>query len=380
MSRGARVPPSPAVSIIVLVTDATDLALRCIDSITANSAGGPVAEVVVLANGTPARALSALSGRDDIVLVRSAVNHGFGGGCNWATRFASGDRFVFLNDDTTVTPGWLAALSDAMDDDAGIGVAGSRVLLRDGRLQEAGDVIWRDGSTSHLGRGLPADEPALSSRRDVDYVSFCSAMVRRQAWDDVGGFDERYFPAYYEDADLCMSARAKGWRVVCEPASVVVHDEGASTPVPLRHFLSRRNQAIFAGKWKAALVQFDERPARADARTVMTAALKRATGPAPPSTPSRPRARRKPAKRSKDVVDEAEAQAIELRHLAADVAVKEDYIAYLGDQLTSYGGVELARRRYRALRHDLGHRLRRHPRLLGAVEAVRARIGNGTSQ
>ncbi len=135
------------------------------------------------------------------------MNHGFGGGCNLAARFARGERLVFLNDDAVVTPGWLTALCAAMDSDDRIGVVGSAILLADGRLQEVGDVIWRDGSTSHLGRGLVSTAAAHLDLRDVDYVSFCSAMVRRQTWDDVGGFDERFFPAYYEDADLCLSAR-----------------------------------------------------------------------------------------------------------------------------------------------------------------------------
>ena len=366
-------------SIIVLVTERTDRVQRCLDSIAATAGDGPVAERIVLANGTPPPALASLVSREDIVLVRSAVNHGFGGGCNWAVRFASGDRLVFVNDDATVTPGWLAALDRAMNDDRRIAVVGSRVLLADGRVQEAGDVIWRDGSTSHIGRGLPADEAALLTRRDVDYVSFCSAMVRREAWEEVGGFDERYFPAYYEDADLCMTARAKGWRVVCEPASVVVHDEGGSTPVPLRHFLSHRNQQVFVDKWKGTLAQFDERPARASTGAVMTSALRGTPTIDERKPAAAPHARRRP-KRQRDAVDEVEALAVELRHLADDVALKEEYIAFLGAELSEYGAADVARRRYRALRRGLGRQVRRHPRLLGAVEALRARIEERTSQ
>ncbi len=377
--RGTQVPATPAVSIIVLVTEHTDPARRCLDSIVTNADGGPVAEMIVLANATPPTALASLASRDDIVLVRSAVNHGFGGGCNWAVRFASGDRLVFVNDDATVTPGWLAALDGAMSDDRRIAVVGSRVLLADGRVQEAGDVIWRDGSTSHLGRGLPADEAALLTRRDVDYVSFCSAMVRREAWEDVGGFDERYFPAYYEDADLCMTARAKGWRVVCEPASVVIHEEGGSTPVPLRHFLSHRNQLIFVDKWSSSLAQFDERPARTSTLAVMASALRRPTTDDPRALATVPHARRR-SKRQRDAVDEVEALAIELRHLADDAALKEEYIAFLRAQLSDYGATDVVRRRYRALRHGLGRQVRRHPRLLGAVEALRARIEERRSQ
>ncbi|HEY2594546.1 MAG TPA: glycosyltransferase family 2 protein, partial [Chloroflexota bacterium] len=270
-----------------------------------------------------------------------------------------------------------------MDAAARVGVAGSRVLLADGRLQEAGDVIWSDGSTSHLGRGLPGDDPTLMQRRDVDYVSFCSAMVRRETWDDVGGFDEQYFPAYFEDADLCLSARARGWRVVCEPASVVVHDEGSSTAVRFRHFLSRRNQRLFAAKWRAELAGFDDRPRRVVARAVAEKVARRAAaaGSHAMSTPAPHGARRRRTSDPVDAaVDEVEALRVEVLHLAADAALKEEYIAFLSGRLDAYGAAELTQRRYRALRGELGRLLRRSPRVAGAVEALKARIGERTSQ
>jgi GT2 family glycosyltransferase len=373
------------VSIIVLVTTTTDRLHRCLESIATDAGRGPVAEVLVLANGTPSDAMSSLLTREDIVLIGSRVNHGFGGGCNWAVGFARGARLVFINDDAVATGGWLAALDQAVNDDPRIGVVGSRVLLRDGRLQEAGNVIWRDGSTSHLGRSLPADESQLITRRDVDYVSFCSAMIRREVWEQVGGFDERYFPAYYEDVDLCMSARALGWRVVCEPTSVVIHDEGASTPVSLRHFLSGRNQKLFVSKWEAALAEFPDRPRRATAAAVMQVTLSRTRTAqtqlgAPPATvtaadPAAPPGGSRRRRRSGTAVKERDVLALEVRHLADDVAVKDEYAAFLAAQLETFGGAALARKRYLALRRALGRQVRRHPLLARPMDKLRARIG-----
>jgi GT2 family glycosyltransferase len=390
VSRGPRVAAAPKVSIIVLITTSIERVERCLASIAAAGTADAAFEVIVLANGTPPGTLERLASRDDIVLVRSAVNHGFGGGCNWAVRFARGARLLFLNDDAAVTPGWLTALNVAMDVDPRVGVAGSRVLLRDGRLQEAGNVIWSDGSTSHIGRGLPPGDPALVHRRDVDYVSFCSAMVRRATWDDVGGFDERYFPAYYEDADLCLSARAKGWRVVCEPASVVVHDEGSSTDVRFRHFVSRRNQRLFAAKWRAALASCDDRPRRVVPRVLVEKVARRTptagyAGPVVAETTStRKRRQGAGARRARGpveaAVDEMEALRVELQHLAADAALKEEYITFLASRLDHYGAADLTQRRYRAVRGELGRLLRRSPQVAGAVEALKARIGERTSQ
>ena len=374
LHRGGVVPRSPAVSIIVLVRQRVDLLARCLDSIRADTASGPVAEVVVLANGTAAGDLRALRERDDIVLIRSAVNHGFGGGCNWAARFAVGERLVFMNDDAVATRGWLAALNAALDDDPGIGVAGSRVLLQSGRLQEAGGVIWRDGSTSHIGRGLPADEPLLLRRRDVDYVSFCSAMVRRATWEGAGGFDERYYPAYYEDADLCLAARSAGWRVVCEPASVVVHDEGASTPVALRHFLSRRNQRLFVMKWNHVLARFPDRPRPDTPHAVMAAALGRDDAVVPATDGgSIPAQRARPARGRRTrraALDPKEARELELRHLAADVALKEEYITFLAGEIDDFGAATLARRRYRDARNAVVRRARAVPWLDRVIDAA----------
>jgi len=371
--RGARVPDAPKVSIIVLVTTRTDRLQRCLASVATGAKDGPVAEVLVLANGTPPAALTAVAARKNIVLIRSAVNHGFGGGCNWAARFARGARLVFINDDAVATSGWLAALDRAMDDDPRTGVVGGRVLLRDGRLQEARNVIWRDGSTSHLGRALPADEPELLARRDVDYVSFCSAMIRREAWDQAGGFDERYFPAYYEDADLCLSVRALGWRVVCEPASVVIHDEGGSTPVHLRHFLSRRNQQRFVAKWGTTLASLPERPSPTDARAVMAAAARHHPGGADAQRPPRPRGRAATAPLSATEVAEVDALLIELRHSKEDVILKDEYIAALAAELDGNGAISLARKRYLAIRHGIGLRVRRHSRLSRFTDSVMAR-------
>jgi GT2 family glycosyltransferase len=385
VQRGARVPDAPSVSIIVLVTTSTDRLQRCLASMEAGVEGGPVAEIIVLANGTAPEALKPIAGRDDIVLIRSAVNHGFGGGCNWAARFACGARLVFINDDAVADAGWLAALDSAMSEDARVGVVGGRVLLESGRLQEAGNVVWRDGSTSHIGRGLPADQQPLLARRDVDYVSFCSAMIRRETWVQVGGFDERYFPAYYEDADLCLSARALGWRVVCEPASVVLHDEGASTPVALRHFLSARNQGLFVAKWRSTLAEYDERPKHVTPAAVMQAAAHTpvqavaAAGMhehAPDAATPISRARRKPRNRAGSPPAEADRLALEARHLAADVALKNEYATNLAAQLEAYGTAALLRKRYVSLRRALGVQVRRRPGVARAVERLRSRLGD----
>jgi GT2 family glycosyltransferase len=385
--RGARVPASPGLSIIVLVTNRTELLERCLASIRAADPAGPSAEVIVLANGTPDESVTSLSGHDDIVVIRSHVNHGFGGGGNWAARFARGARLVFVNDDAVVAPGWLTALNRAMDSDPRLAVVGSRVLMHDGVLQEAGGVIWRDGTTSGIGRGLAADDSRFLSLRDVDYVSFSSAMIRREAWDAAGGFDERYYPAYYEDADLCLTLHGMGWRVACEPASLITHEEGASTAVHYRHFLSRRSQRRFIEKWASELARHQPRPPHAGAAALTAAALvataTRRRTPTPDEHASSPALAARAelpglVDRSRGdavIADEGVRESVEARHLAAEVAVKSEYITHLTAELEGYRFSDLARRRSLAARRRIGAGLRRHPRLARLARRLIAGTG-----
>lgn len=327
---------------IALVTDDTAMLSRCLRTIDATVLADDPVEMVIVANGTPAPALIALEKRQDVVLVRSPVNHGFSGGCNLAVRCTRGERLVFINDDVTVSPGWLEGLHRALDRDPDVAVVGTKVLLTDDRLQEAGGVLWRDGSTSGVGRGRAPSSTAFSVPRIVDYVSFCCAMVRRSAWREAGGFDERYFPAYYEDLDLCVTLSGLGWKVMYEPTAVVHHTEGGSASRHFRHFLSQRNQAKFVAKWEALLSGYESPPATdadravAEDRALRRAAERRwpgrATNGAGDSTPS-----------IVDSIPDGEALAIEVRHLSAAVEVGDEYIRLLEDEAAARGVRDVAR-------------------------------------
>ncbi len=198
---------------VILVLDRVDLLEGCLASI-GRSTSRP-SEVIVVANGTPEPSLAGLGQRADIVLIRSGVNLGFGGGCNLAAESARGDHLVFVNDDSRLVPGCVDQLLRRALDEPGIGAVGSRIFAGDGSLQEAGGIIWRDGTTAHVGRDLAAGDATYLTPREVDYCSANGLLVPRSAWDAVGGFDEAYYPGYYEDADLCMKLRARGLRVPC---------------------------------------------------------------------------------------------------------------------------------------------------------------------
>ena len=186
---------------------------------------------------------------DGVRLVEAQANLGFGGGCNLGASVARGEYLVLLNDDCIVAPGWLEWLVSTADANPQAAAVGSLVLFPDGRIQEAGSVIWADGSTMPVGRNLPGNSLEWHFVRQVDYVSACSLLVTRRAWDQVGGFDVDYHPAYYEDVDLCLALRESGYQVLLEPRSRVWHHESASSDGLAKAFLFKRNQDRLQRKW-----------------------------------------------------------------------------------------------------------------------------------
>ena len=245
---------APRVSVIVLSMHSPWLLAECLTSVGAHAGAHVPYEVILVCNGaTPDLVFFAQRKLRGVRVVVSDVNLGFGGGNTYAATLARGELLLLLNDDVTVEPGWLEALVVAADAHPEAAAVGSRILFPDGSLQEAGSVLWADGSTAPVGRGLPEGSDSYSYRRHVDYVSACSLLVRTSAFDEVGGFDPRYHPAYYEDVDFCLELRQRGHRVLYEPASRIRHHESQSTENRFKQFLFKRNGAAFREKWAAVI-------------------------------------------------------------------------------------------------------------------------------
>ena len=244
---------SPVSVIIPTVSQAAHLE-ACLSALRQHAApSGPSLDTIVVLNGaTPAVRDVARAARG-VRVVESAVNRGFAGGCRLGVRATAAPWLVFLNDDVCVTGGWLDPLLETMQERPRAGAVGPRVLGADGVVQEVGSIVWRDGTTRPIGRGLPAASPAWRWRRRVDYASACALLVRRDVWDLIGGFDEGYHPAYYEDVDFCLAIEQAGYEVWVDPRSDVVHAESASSDATFKRYLFARNHERLARRWPAAL-------------------------------------------------------------------------------------------------------------------------------
>jgi GT2 family glycosyltransferase len=240
----------PRVSILILAWRQRGLLEACLQALRGSTKGAVPCEVIISLNGAaPDVEAFVRQGTEGARIVESSVNLGFGGGNNRAAHFARGEYLVLLNDDAIVQPEWLEWLVSTADANPRAGAVGSCVLFPDGRVQEAGSILWNDGSTMPVARGMPGDSLEWHFVRPVDYASACSLLVRRTTWDAVGGFDENYFPAYYEDVDLSLAIQARGERVLYEPRSRVCHHESASSDETFKHFLFDRNRRRLVEKW-----------------------------------------------------------------------------------------------------------------------------------
>ena len=284
---GPRVPKAPRTSICILAYGRATMLNRCLRSLRRVTQGDDQVETIVVANQVPPGELAQVEDPSQLVMVTSDTNLGFGAGNDYAARVAHGEYLVFLNDDSTIEPDFLEHLVATVESDPSIGAVGSRIALPDGTLQEAGSVIWNNGSTTHIGLGLPTDAKRFNYLRDADYVSANGFLIRRSAWDAVGGFDDRYHPAYFEDVDLCMSLRDHGYRVLYEPRSLVHHLESQSTSKRYREFLLARNRAQFFEKWRDQLEHFGK-PESSNPRAI-EAGIQRARGNPRPTACHSPR-------------------------------------------------------------------------------------------
>jgi O-antigen biosynthesis protein len=245
----------PHVSIVIPVFNKIAYTAACLRSLAEHAEQIPF-ETIVVDDGSTDQTSKRLAQIGGIRVLRNENNLGFVGSCNAGAAMANGEFIIFLNNDTVVTAGWLKALIDCFDQEPDAGLVGSKLVYPDGRLQEAGGIVFRDGSGWNYGRFDNPADPRYNFRREADYCSGAAIMLRTAFFRGLGGFDQRYAPAYFEDTDLAFATRAMAKKVFFEPRSVVAHFEGVTAGTDVGSGM-KRYQAInrdkFWEKWKMQL-------------------------------------------------------------------------------------------------------------------------------
>jgi GT2 family glycosyltransferase len=221
---------APLVTIILVLYNRAELTFQCLRSLAevSEDSAHPF-EVVLVDNASSDQTSAILERLEGVTIIRNAENLNFLLACNQAAQVARGEYLLFLNNDAQLLPGSLASALQTIRGADDIGAVGGKIILLDGSLQEAGSLVWKDGSCLGYGRGDSPFAPMYMFRRDVDFCSGAFLLTRRELFEAVGGFDEDYKPAYYEETDYCLKLWHMGKRVVYDPEAIILHFEFASS-------------------------------------------------------------------------------------------------------------------------------------------------------
>ena len=228
-------------SIIIVSYNTRDFLKRCLESVKKELTGGKVTgEIIVVDNGSKDGSQKVIQARSfallGMTLIQNKENMGFGRANNLGAAKARGRYLLFLNSDTEVKFGVLAKMVGFMDGNPEVGISGCKLLNSDGTVQPQGGYLPRLTTVAVwalfiddiplVGKLLPSYQMRSGSWR-VGWVGGTAMAVRRQAWEQLGGFDEKIF-MYGEDVESCYRANKIGWKVMINPAAEIVHTGKAS--------------------------------------------------------------------------------------------------------------------------------------------------------
>jgi GT2 family glycosyltransferase len=255
LASGARlvIPTSdkPLVSVVLVVCNRAELTLPCLRSLAEQR--GIRFELIVVDNASTDRMGTLFDRVDGARILRNSENLYYVHAVNQGAALARGSYVLLLNNDAILLPGTLSTLADTMESSSDIGVVGGKMVFLDGRLQEAGSIIWNDGTCFGYGRGDHPLAPPYMYRRDVDYCSGALFLTRKDLFDRLGGFAEDFSPAYYEETDYCMRIWGAGFRVVFEPRASILHYEFASRTPEEASQLQSRHRRVFVERNRVRL-------------------------------------------------------------------------------------------------------------------------------
>ncbi len=273
----------PSMSFIVPIFNHLDYTENCLKQMLETIPSDMDVEIIIIddastENGIP-ETLKQWEDRDSRVRVyRNPENIGYLMSCNYGASLATKEVVVMLNNDTLPQPGWIQALARTFVDFPDAGAVGGMLIYPDGRLQEAGAAVFNIGNAWNVGRFEDPNNPAFNFVRKVDYVSGALLATPRRLWEQIGGFDEHFRPAYYEDNDYCFAVRAAGYEVYFQPECRITHFEGISSGTDttdkdsVKHYQTV-NHKKFLTKWGDVLKHQPPSPPNVSLDTILQTTL-----------------------------------------------------------------------------------------------------------
>ena len=239
----------PEVSIIVVFYNQPHLGLLCLQSILTKAEVSH--ELIIIDNASGKETNALLDRIKNAKIIRNQKNLGFIKAVNQGAEAARGKFILLLNNDALIEKDTLSNALKSISEKDEIGAVGGKIKLIDGTLQEAGSIIWRDGSTQGYGRGEDPCAAAFMFKRKVDYCSGAFLLFRKTQFNDLAGFDLDYSPAYYEETDFCIRLQKKGLKIIYDPSVRITHYEfGSSEGYKEASVLQKKNREILCEKHK----------------------------------------------------------------------------------------------------------------------------------
>lgn len=225
--------------------------LTCLNTLQASAADNPAIEWLVQDDASPLLDMRLLIPPSVAKVERNPVNKGFAGNCNVGALRASGDVLLFCNQDIeAIEPfshGWDAAILNAFQNET-VGIVGARLLFPTPQqgVQNAGGVFDAHLQPVHRCLGWTnLDHPEVSTPQEVSWTTGAALAIRKDVFERIGGFDERYVGGYFEDCDLCMRVRMAGYKVWYEPRCTLMHKVGTTGGSPF----FAQNALLFKSLW-----------------------------------------------------------------------------------------------------------------------------------
>ncbi len=245
---------NPLVSIIILGYNFWSHTQACFRSIIRNSADTSF-EVIFVDNGSSDETAPNIRLVKNLRIISNPGNVGFVKGSNQGAQIARGTYLVFLNNDTYVLPGWLSSLIETFKSHRKAGIVGSKLIYPDGKLAEAGSLVWKNKETINFGKYSNPDQFEFNYLKEVDYCSAASLMIKTELFRSLNGFDEAFSPAYYEDTDLAFRVRKSGLSILYQPKSEVIHIESLTANTINKDSQLAISRAEFYRRWEDVLTK-----------------------------------------------------------------------------------------------------------------------------